>query len=492
MKKLIICLMSLPFLLLLEKPVALAKGDVQNWQDNAVYYILVDRFVNGSSTNDIEVNIDDVDTYHGGDIQGVINKLDYISELGFTAINLSPIMENEQGSFQGFQISDYRVVEEQFGTMEDLKLLVTEAHKRGIEVILDFVITHTASNHPWVNGKNTTDYYMTDRTVQTSIWDQGLPRLNLSNVEVQNYLIDSAEYWMKEAKIDGYRIYIDEQTPEAFIKKLNDRVHLIDANFFTIGDSNNTDDWLNADFDALIDNQLNEQATSIFRAAGNELDPLYQTWKEPNDSIHTGALDDIMTTRFARKSSAEGYNPVTRWKLGLTYLYTINGMPIIYQGSEIPMNNGIDEPDHDMVQFNSGDNQLKNFIEQLNAIRKKFPALSKGKIELIGENGAMSVYKRSHQGQIMYVAINNGEETLTISTDNVPSGMQLTGLLQDDIVRERKDGTYKITLDRETSDIYMVEEDKGLNWLFISFIIVVIGGFVLAIMFMTRKNNQED
>lgn len=104
-------------------------------KEEIIYSIVVDRFNNGEQALDKQINLEKPDAYHGGDIQGIINKLDVIKSRGFTTISLSPIMANSPDGFHGYWIEDFFKVEEQFGTLEDLKKLVKEAHDRNMKEI---------------------------------------------------------------------------------------------------------------------------------------------------------------------------------------------------------------------------------------------------------------------------------------------------------------------------------------------------------------------
>ena len=151
LKKLIVILL-VPLLLfpLFSKP-----GSAADWQDDAIYYVMVDRFYNGNTQNDQEVNIDDMNNYQGGDFAGITEKLDYIKEMGFTAIALNPVIQNMNGDYTGGSPLDFTAVNENYGTMEELRKLVKEAHDRDMKIMLDFQVNHVGEGHPWLeeNGK---------------------------------------------------------------------------------------------------------------------------------------------------------------------------------------------------------------------------------------------------------------------------------------------------------------------------------------------------
>ncbi|MCT2535615.1 alpha-amylase family glycosyl hydrolase [Aquibacillus koreensis] len=463
--------------------VMLPKVEVQaeSMEEESVYYIMVDRFVNGDVSNDRNVDVENNEAFNGGDIQGIIKKLDYIKQLGFTTINISPIMSND--AYHGFYINDYRSIDHRFGTVDDLKELVAEAHKRDIKVIIDMVLTHVSKTHPWLGSQPN---WIGDSI--SNSWGDDLASLNTDNPDLQSYLIETTLYWMEETDIDGYRIYVDDTTPITFIESLQEEVHLVHPNAILFVDSFHP---VESNPTPIINDRAYKISTTVFSKSGNDLQPLVDLWDSQSnkDGVY---LDNQETTRFTREAVKEGENPTTRWKLALTYLYTTPGIPVIYQGTESTMDNGMDLPDHRTAQLNSGDEDLRNYMEQLAAIREEFPAISHGDIELVEHNNAMTLYKRMYKDETVYVAINNDTTTRVIGITDIPEGMQLNGLLQDNIVREQKDGEYKIALQRETADIFVIQEDQGMNWLFISFVVLVLGGFVVTVILLSRKNKQND
>src|SRR5690625_4687898 len=208
--KKIICLIIIGFLLF--SPQLLA---VDECSDEQFYYILVDRFVNGSSDNDVDIDIKDSEAFHGGDIQGITKNLDKL--IGISAINLSPIMQTDR--YHGFPTKDHQTIDERYGTITDLQNLVEEAHEKYIKVVLDFVLTHVSPEHPWASENSE----WINGTISNQ-WGDNLPRLDTNNPEVQKYIIETALHWMNVAGIDGYHFYVDETTPPSLMEALETRL----------------------------------------------------------------------------------------------------------------------------------------------------------------------------------------------------------------------------------------------------------------------------
>src|SRR5690606_7944298 len=151
-------------------------------EQEIIYHILVDRFNNGDYARDEAIDIEDPFAYHGGDIQGIIKKLDKLQEIGVTAISLSPIMANSEKGYHGYWIEDFFSVEEQFGKMEDVQQLVEEAHKRDMKVLLEFVINYVSVSHPWVDDAEKQDYFTVQDKTEPE-WMNQTAKLNLENPE---------------------------------------------------------------------------------------------------------------------------------------------------------------------------------------------------------------------------------------------------------------------------------------------------------------------
>lgn len=467
--KKIISLAILAFLLF--SPPILAADECT---DEQFYYILVDRFVNGNNENDDEIDINDPQAFHGGDISGITDKLDKLDELGISAINLSPIMKTN--TYHGFLLEDHQTIDERFGTVADLQNLVKEAHDKDMKVVLDFVLTHVSPEHPW--STENSDWIEGE---VSNHWGTNLPKLDTDNPEVQKYIIETAIHWMNIADIDGFHFYVDEATSSTFLEQLESRILQENKGAIIMMDGISTSCSINHDFQ--------QKTVDTLKQAGESIYPiLEEIASEQNDYIYF--LDSPTTNRFAFEANREGYHPVTRWKLATTFMYTLPGSPMIYQGTEVPMDNGEPEPDHRVAEINKGDEELTEHLDKLRNIVSISDAIQHGKLEIVGQEGEMVVYKRSSEEETMYIAINNSVETKMLSIDNIPEDKQLRGLLEDDIIRQQKDGTHKIILDRESSNIFILENNTGVNWLFFLPMAFVLIGFVWLIVKLERHNKR--
>ncbi|ASN06542.1 alpha-amylase family glycosyl hydrolase [Virgibacillus necropolis] len=492
MKKAILSSFFILFVMIGAFPVHAVEKPIK---EEIIYSIVVDRFNNGNQAIDDQVDLKDQTAYHGGDIEGITKKLDEIKAYGFTTISLSPIMANAPGSFHGYRIEDLFKVEEQFGTLEDLQKLVKEAHDRNMKVVLEFVTNYVAPTHPLVDDPAKAEWTK-QTTVNDTLWLDDAITLNQSNAEVKEMLFEAATFWLEEANIDGYKLHAIDQTSPAFLTDFVDHVKSVKPDIFLLGDVLSetplSEDYLDIGIPLIEYAPIQESIVNVFTNVGTPVTNIYNTWEETGKREGLIYVDNVYTERFTRKIVEGSLNPETTWKLALAYLYTSPGVPLIFQGSEVPMDGDTTEEVLEMVQFNSGNEKIRDFLEKISAIRTQFPVLSYGDFNLVDTNGALSVFKRTYKDETMFIAYNNDTETKTVSVKDVPEGMQLSGLLGDNIVRENEQDEYKIALDRETVEVYILEEDQGLNWLFIGMVVGIFVIFITAIMILSYKQRKRE
>ncbi|SFA82099.1 alpha-amylase [Lentibacillus halodurans] len=461
-----------------------------------IYDILVDRFNNGDTSLDAQVDLDDPLAYHGGDLQGITDQLDHLQELGYTTLVLSPIMENAPDGYHGYWIENFYEVDEQFGTMEDLQRLVEEAHKRNMKIVLEFVTNYVSSTHMMVEDPGKHDWIKENNHAQSFQWLDQTAVLDQSNPDVQHFIKDVADFWIEEADIDGYKFHAADQVNQAFLDELTAHIRGNNPEFYLLGhildDEAYTGDLTeNTSIQAVKNHALYTPMTNVFAKAGTPITQIYE--KSQNNGLEgLNYLDNPYKERFTQKLLENGRTPLTTWKLALTYLYTAPGIPMIYQGSEIPMGGGEFPDNQQLVEWNSADEDLEQFINRISALRSEFPPLQHGDYELLGSSGAMSLFKRSYDGESVYIAINNDTESQVIPIDGIELDQQLKGLLGDNLVRANGDGQFNIGLPRETAEVYVVQEDTGLNWMVISPIAGTMIVFILGIMYLTRKQKKRE
>lgn len=496
MKKLSLILIALLILFHTYPAVSYAKENPI--QEEIFYDILVDRFNNGNQAFSEQVRVDDPLAYHGGDLEGIILKLDDLKELGFTAISLSPIMENTENGYHGYWVEDFYSVEEQFGTMEDLQLLVKEAHNRNMKVVIEVVVNYVSKSHPIVTEPEKEDWIMEDATVDTAEepWLENVSVLNHKNPEVQEMLIDMAKFWLEEGNVDGLKIHAADQASPEFLATLTNELKAVKSDVYIIADilSNEAPvELLDIDSIDIVENPLLSQSiVDVLAKVDNPISEIYEKWNEIENKNGLIFLDDKTMDRFTQVTAVNKRDDVNTWMLGLVYLMTTPGVPTIFQGSDVPMYGSGIEQVHQLVNFNSGDPELEEVFSKALALRTQFQALQYGDFELVGSNEGMSVFKRTYEDQTIYIAINNDSVSRSVSITDLESGVQLRGLLGDNLARQLDNGEYRIGLARETADVYIIEEDSGVNWGFVIPIVVVLLLFISGVVYLTRKQKNRE
>jgi len=508
MKKGLLSIILIPFLFIYALPAGAADPNDRKWQDESVYFLMVDRYSNGNTDNDYHVDSLDPDAFHGGDFEGVIGKLDYIKDMGFTAIWLSPIFDNADKGYHGYWVNDFRSTEEHFGTLDEFKTLVDQAHNKGIKIILDFPVTHISDTHPWVTDESKKDWILSEKETEAdgpepfdSSWLNGLPKVNLDHKEAGDYLIETAKWWVTETDIDGLVIDEVNKTPNSFSSELSKEVKGLKDSFYLLGEIQTTDAETIAQsqgngMDGFIDYPL----AKVLRPSFSEVDqPLTQLIdaKEKNMKLYSDPylmgtlMDDHKTFRYTRDSITKNQHPGPRWKLALTYLYTTPGIPIVYYGSEIALDGGFGTDNHRQMDFRT-DKELVDYITSLGELRNNFPSLTRGQMEILGEKENLIVYKRTYENQTAVIAINNSSESqnIAIDADKLAKDKEIRGLLSDDLVKE-ENGQYQLFLDREEAEIYLLAEKSGLNIPYVIVSILIYGAFIGFIFYLWKRSKKQ-
>lgn len=367
--------------------------------DDLVYLIMPDRFSDGdTSNNDPPQSRGLYDRghkfrYHGGDFQGVINRLPYLKDLGVTAIWLTPWYDNVNHpdqiekkendtttGFHGYGAIDFYGVEEHFGTLAKLRELVDEAHRHGIKVIQDQVANHTGPYHPWVEDEPTPTWYngtraqhlknvfqtwvlhdpRAEETIKRETMEgwflDFLPDLNQNDEETERYLIQNTLWWIGTTGLDGIRQDTWQYVPNTFWREWTAAIKREYPNFRVVGEVKDGDvahvsffqggrvrfDGVDSGLDSLLDFPLFYPIRRAF-AEGKELKEAAQLLSK--DYLYTNP--DILMTLLGghddkRFISEPGAN-ITGLKLAHTFLLTTRGVPQLYYGDEIAMK-GEDEP----------------------------------------------------------------------------------------------------------------------------------------------------
>ena len=449
---------------------------------DAILLIVPDRFSNGDTKNDIipvmkenMLDRNDENKRHGGDIQGIINNLDYIQSLGFTQIWNTPLTENDQlaYSYHGYAATDFYKIDPRFGTNEQFKLLVEEAKKRGIGIIWDVVLNHCGDEYyfikdlpsnDWVNYSGTrarsnflkttiTDPYATeiDKREYTDGWfDTHMPDLNQRNPLLAKYLIQNTIWWIEYAGISGIRedtySYADRDFLATWTKAVLDEY----PNFNIAGEEMSRNiyltsywqkDKINSDgyksyLPTLMDFALNDNIVSTL----NRTDNWFSTWVDTYQSIAQDYLfphpdnqlifpDNHDLDRFYSRLNKN----LDSWKLGIAMYMTMRGIPEFLYGTEVLMTN--EKPGSDGQRrgdfYGGWENDLKNaetglgltneekeaqiFFSKLLNWRKTNAVIHNGKFKHYApQKNDVYVYFRYNEKHKVMILLNKNRESVKL------------------------------------------------------------------------------
>lgn len=470
------------------------KDGFARWEGKTVYYVVTDRFQNGDKTNDAGTNPDNIESFHGGDYQGVIDKLDYLKELGVDCIWLSCPYENDRNFFggdgyHGYWPHDFHKAEPSFGSKEKLKELTDLAHAKGMKVMLDVVLNHTGYQHPYTQDPGKADWYHHEGKLrwvgQWAIENQnlaGLPDLALENPEVSTHLTQAHQAWLEQTGVDAFRLDAVRHIPRGFAREFVETMKAQKPDFFSVGevfwrDSNYVSAYQRETQESMFDFPLAYAIRNVFSgipertaserfALASEVGKhnitesirLRQSNGDESMKLLSEALQadkfydnpkKLMTfvdnhdmMRFMTDCNGD----TTRLKNALGFLYACRGIPSLYYGTESAMEGWGPENRKDMEW--DKDPEMKTFISNLTATHKASAALQHGtQRELMVEDDAYALARIRTDEQVVCVFNNAREEkTLTIAVDkDLPEGAELQSMLGEGTATVRG-GQIEVTL----------------------------------------------
>ncbi len=444
---------------------------------DVIYLIVPDRFANGDTTNDsVEALLDSLNRNepygrHGGDLRGVINKLDYLNDLGVSALWLTPVVENNgpSASYHGYATTNLYNIDARFGNNELFATFVREAHKRNLKVIMDHVNNHIGINHPWtknlpmpdwLNGtpdnhqksfhsKFEIDDVHSDsltRLRATNGWfSDYMPDLNQSNSFVANHLIQSTIWWIELSGIDGIREdtypYINAEFRERWSKTIMDEY----PRFNIVGEVWVQDPAylaphqrgsalrknIKPELPTITDFGLFDAFMKAFVDSTGSIEAVFNCltkdflFPDPTNLVTHLDNHDIRRIMYNVKGD------VKRFKLALMMLLTTRGIPQILYGTEIGMMGGRDhgrlradfpggwQSDERDAFTEQGriaqENDIFSFTKRLLVLRKQYKPLQTGKLVHFKPEKEVYVYFRILNNQRAMVIINRNKEKQTVS-----------------------------------------------------------------------------
>lgn len=451
---------------------------------DVIYLVTPDRFVNGDTTNDIipgmaenKVDRKGPGARHGGDIRGMINSLDYIRDMGFTAIWPQPMVENNEPaySYHGYAITNHYRVDPRYGTLEEYKELSAKASARGIKLIYDAVLNHSGTGYWWMNDLPYKDWLnFTDTKTRTNhkrtvnqdpyasrydkdIWVKGwfdghMADMNGANPFMANYLIQNTIWWIETLNLGGVRQDTYGYSDKEFLKKWSCRIMSEYPSFNMVGEEwslnpltagywqkgkVNRDGYVSC-LPSIMDFPLqhmlivalteeddkwgNKGLVKLYEALSNDYyyaDPkniLVFADNHDMDRIYTQLNKDLGLT-----------------KMAMTYLLTTRGIPQVYYGTEVLMDNseakgndgvrrsdfpgGWSTDEKDAITgkgLNADQQEMKAYLKKLLNWRKQNPVIWMGQLKHFVPFDGLYVYFRYDERDTVMVVMNKNARDMDL------------------------------------------------------------------------------
>ena len=424
------------------------------WLPGTTFYeIFPERFHNGDRANDPPGTLAWGEkptgrAFFGGDIAGIRQKLGHLTGLGVGGLWLTPVFTAPTN--HKYDPADYHAVDPAFGTTEDLRKLVAECHAGGIRVLLDGVFNHSGSE--WfafrdVREKGEASPYKTwffklegfpvdVRKVNYETFANRLPnhpKLNTTDPGLMEYFLGVGEHWIREAKIDGWRLDVANEVDHRFWRAFRERVKAADPNAFIVGEVwHDASQWLDGDEfdsvqhypwrDAALRYLRGDLAPSEFASAAVRLRHAYQLAANPG-LLHLVGSHDVARVRTELGGSS------AKAAQAATLLLTAGGVPLVYYGDEIGMEGGDDPDARRCMEWDETkwDRKIFNTHRTLVRARRERPWLAWGSFEdvVVDDDRGLYAYRRAETGPLgvlygggpgqLWVALNTGDSRAEVS-----------------------------------------------------------------------------
>ncbi len=411
---------------------------VPEWVFDAVFYqIFPDRFANGDPGND-PPNVQPWGTpptnwgFQGGDLQGVLMRMDYLQDLGINAIYLNPVFHSS--SNHRYNTSDYYHIDPKLGTDDDFRTLLDEAHRRGVRIVLDGVFNHCGrgffafndvveneAHSPyadWFHIKRfpLNAYGPGDAENYVAWWKfKSLPKFNTDNPQVRRYLIDVARYWVDQG-IDGWRLDVpNEIDDDGFWADFRSAVKSANPDAYLVGEIWDGDPrWVGpGHFDGLLNYPMREAvlgyiASGTLKASdfAGRVEALLSRYARENALANYSTLGSHDTERIRTLCGKNA----AKVRLAFLFQFFYPGVPGIYYGDEIGLEGGKDPDSRRAFPWEAArwDRSLRDLVQRLVSLRRQLGVLRRGEfIRLMADDAAgVSAFARKLNAQVAILALN--------------------------------------------------------------------------------------
>lgn len=429
-----------------------------DWDEAVIYFMVTDRFKDGNTTNNDAYGVGDYNidlktgssSYHGGDFAGVTSKLDYLKDLGINTVWITPIVENitasqtsidppmESYGYHGYWTSNFEELNKHLGTEAELRELISEAHKRGIKIMVDIVINHAGYGTEEMFDGMFRDKNVPGDTILDSL--AGLPDFATEKEEVRNKLIEWQTAWMEGYDIDYFRVDTVKHVETTTWSALKNALTKINPEFKLIGEyagagTTNDFDYLNTGkMDSLLNFDFNNMASDF---AKGKLEEIETQLEVANDMLsNTGTVGNFLSSHdedgflATLKQTQTEEVSVSLAKIAATLQMTAKGQPVIYYGEELGQSGLNNYPyqtnryDFDWSAANNENSMYTHYKQLLKVRNDNTKVFSKGSRKTVAGSNADGylVVEREFGGKKALVAFNlndtEKEVTINVGTTN--------------------------------------------------------------------------
>jgi glycosidase len=448
--------------------------------EDIIYLIFADRFCDGNPANNtIGDSLDEFTSANlngrkGGDIEGIISKLDYLKEFGVSSLWITPMLENNMWmSYHGYAATDLYKIDPRFGSNELYKQLVNEAHERGLKIILDHVSNHIGINHNWINNlpesswiNGTPENHLPashdkmafldihgDSTLvnftQQGWFEDYMPDLNQRNSFLKNYLIQNTLWWIEYSGIDGIREDTYPYSDQVYLAEWAEAILQEYPNFNIVGEIWKGVPSIISGYQSnspirKIDYDSNLPAVTDFALAdairwylsGDK--PIYQVYETLAQDIVYSDPENLlvfMDNHDIERGMYLADGNIDKFKIALNLVFFTRGIPIIFYGTEI----GIIGSEHhgELRQPSPGgfngdernafttegrtdkENEIYDYLSKLLKLRNENQVLAKGKLTQIYPGGDIIFFIKTYKDETVLIILNSGDKVLPIHSSQI-------------------------------------------------------------------------
>jgi len=447
---------------------------------DVIYLLFTDRFCDGNPDNNTigdsldEFRSTDLDGRHGGDIEGIISKLDYLNDLGVTTLWMTPLLENNMWmSYHGYAATDLYKIDPRIGTNELYKKLVDEAHKRGLKIILDHVSNHIGINHPWVKNLPSEDWFngteenhiparhdkmafldiYGDSVIikhTTDGWFQDyMPDLNQRNSYLKKYLIQNTLWWIEYSGLDGIREDTYPYADQNYLSEWAEAILNEYPNFNIVGEIwkgvpsiisgyQHNSPVRKHDFDSNLPAVTDFALADAIRLYLSSEKNIYQVYETLAQDIVYNDPDNLlvfMDNHDIERALYIADGNVDKLKNALNLILFTRGIPVIFYGTEIGIEGGMKHGELRQPfpggfngdirnAFTKGgrtekENEIYDYLTELLKLRKEYPVLSIGKMQHIYTGGDLYIVIKTYVDEQAIIILNTGEKDINIQPSQI-------------------------------------------------------------------------